>query len=245
MLYVIGIGSGNRAHLTEEAFQTIEKCDMIVGYKNYLKLVEDLIQDKEIYQNGMKGEVERIEKAVDFAMEGKVTGVISSGDSGIYGMAGLVYEIANKKGYTGEIKVIVGISAFILGAAALGAPIMHDHANISLSDLMTEWSKIEKRIDCAAQSDFIISIYNPKSHGRVDHINRAQEIMLKHKSPDTPVGIVHSAGRENQRVQLATLADFVDYEIDMSSIVIVGNSQTYVENGKMITPRGYEKCYGL
>lgn len=241
MLYIIGIGSGNRSHLTEEALETIKKCDIIVGYKNYIKLIEDLIVNQECYQNGMKGEVDRIEKAVEFAKEGKVVGVISSGDSGVYGMAGLVYEIANKRAYSGDIKVIVGISAYILGAAALGAPIMHDHANISLSDLLTDWAKIEKRLHAAADADFVISLYNPKSHGRVEHINIAQQIMLKYKSPDTPVGIVYSAGREDESIQISTLAEFTTKDIDMSSIVIIGNSQTYIENGKIITPRGYKQ----
>ena len=187
----------------------------------------------------MKREIERCKEVLELAKEGENIALISSGDSGIYGMAGIMLEVAMGSGI--EVEVVPGITSTIAGAALVGAPLMHDQAIISLSDLLTDWEVIKKRLDCASQGDFVISLYNPKSKGRTEQIVEAREIMLKYKLPTTPVALLRHIGRKEENYTLTTLEDFLNYEIDMFTIVLIGNSNTYVKDGKMITPRGYEK----
>ncbi len=210
--------------------------------------MRDLIKDKEILSSGMRQEVDRCARAAEVARDGKTVAVICSGDPGIYAMAGLVFEVvsANEKKFGGvEVEVVPGIPALSSCAARLGAPLMHDFASISLSDLLTPWELIEKRLDAAASADFVIAIYNPKSKGRPENINRAQEIILKHRPGNTPVGIVKAATRENEKVTVTDLAHMLECEIDMLSTVIIGNSQTFTWNDRMITPRGYGNKYKI
>jgi precorrin-3B C17-methyltransferase len=204
----------------------------------------------------MRQEVDRCSKAVELAMLGKKVAVICSGDPGIYAMAGLVFEILRKQeetaGATGrsplksiDIEVVPGLPALSACAARLGAPLMHDFASISLSDLLTPWDVIERRIEAAASADFVIVIYNPKSKGRQDHINKARDIISKFRGPQTPVGIVKAATRENEKIVVSDLENMLNNEIDMQSTVIVGNSQTFRWNDWMVTPRGYSEKYEL
>lgn len=240
---VIGIGPGSLEDMTPRARKAIESAEVVVGYKTYIKLVESIIGGKEIIDNGMMQEVERCQLAVKSATEGKETVVISSGDSGIYGMAGLVLELVlqlpeNERPEWGG--VVAGISAVQASAAILGAPLMHDFAVISLSDLMTPWELIKKRAEAAASADFVIALYNPKSHKRVNHIEEIREIVMKYRSPETPVGIVSSASRDAEEKVISNLENFTKEDIHMFSLVIIGNSNTYVKDGYMITPRGYK-----
>ena len=210
--------------------------------------MQDLIKDKEILSSGMRQEVDRCAGAAEVARDGKTVAVICSGDPGIYAMAGLVFEVvsAKEEKFGGvEVEVVPGIPALSSCAARLGAPLMHDFASISLSDLLTPWDLIEKRLDAAASADFVIAIYNPRSKGRPENINRAQEIILRHRPGSTPVGIVKAATRENERVTLTDLDHMLECEIDMLSTVIIGNSQTFTWNGRMITPRGYGNKYKI
>ncbi|MBC1645925.1 precorrin-3B C(17)-methyltransferase [Listeria welshimeri] len=239
MIYVIGIGPGDKRLMTGEALQAIEEAEVIVGYVTYIKLIKELIKHKEVVKTGMRREIDRCQEAVDIALTGKKVAVVSSGDAGIYGMAGLVLELAEKSDPALEVKVIPGITASIGAAAVLGAPIMHDFCHISLSDLMTPWEVIEKRLTHAAMADFVVCFYNPRSKGRANHLANAFQKMMAHKSGDTVVGIVKDVGRKEERKIITTMQD-IDYElVDMTTMVIVGNKETYVKNGKMITPRGY------
>ncbi|EGW0545291.1 precorrin-3B C(17)-methyltransferase [Listeria monocytogenes] len=239
MIYVIGIGPGDKRLMTGEALQAIEDAEVIVGYVTYIKLIKELIKDKEVVKTGMRREIDRCQEAVDIALTGKKVAVVSSGDAGIYGMAGLVLELAEKSNPNLEVKVIPGITASIGAAAVLGAPIMHDFCHISLSDLMTPWEVIEKRLTHAAMADFVVCFYNPRSKGRANHLANAFQKMMEYKSGDTVVGIVKDVGRKEERKNITTMRD-IDYElVDMTTMVIVGNKETYVKNGKMITPRGY------
>lgn len=236
MIYVVGIGPGNQETMTCEAIKTIEKSDVIVGYKTYIDIIKDLIKEKQVVSNGMKQEIDRVKKAVEISKTGKTVAVISSGDAGVYGMAGLVLELAEGE----DVRIISGVTASTAAAAVIGAPLMHDFCHISLSDLLTPLNLIYKRVSLASEGDFVICLYNPRSKGRPDYLKSAFEIMKKHKSGSTPVGIVKNAERENQRISICTI-DTIDYEsVDMLSIVIVGNSSTYIKNNKIITKRGYE-----
>ncbi|MDU2066548.1 MAG: precorrin-3B C(17)-methyltransferase [Sporomusaceae bacterium] len=228
--------------LTPRAKEAIVEADVVVGYDTYLKLIAELITEKETFGTGMMQEVDRCQAAVDRAAAGKKIAVVSSGDSGIYGMAGLVLELAMKvpEPYRPEVEIIAGISAVSASAAILGAPLMHDFAVISLSDLLTPWPLIMKRAEMAAEGDFVIALYNPRSKKRVKQIETVREILLKHRKKETPVGIVRQAGRSEQQMTISDLEHFTQEEIDMFSLVIIGNSQTYVEAGRMITPRGYQ-----
>jgi precorrin-3B C17-methyltransferase len=244
LLCIVGIGPGDEKYFTLRAVEVLENAEIIVCYKNYLKYVEKFSKGKELYVSGMKQEIERAEKAIDFALQGKRTVVVSTGDAGIYGMSGLVLELLERKALfdTINIEVVPGVSAFNAAASILGAPIMHDFAVISLSDLLTDWKLIEKRIENAAEADFVICIYNPKSRKRTFQIEKAREIMLKHKDKNTPVAIVKNALRENEAFTLTTLERFLNNEIDMLSVVIVGNSQSRVAGERFfLTPRGYHK----
>ncbi len=240
-LYVVGIGPGGKEQMTEQCKEVLTSCDTVVGYTRYMKLVEHLTEGKEIYKTGMHGEVERCQKAVEFAKEGKTTAVVSSGDSGIYGMAGLVYEIVMQQECMDQVDVVVvpGMTSANASASLLGAPLMHDFVTISLSDWLTEMSLIEKRLHCIGQGDFVAVVYNPKSKARPEIINKAQEILLQYKSGDTPVGIVRNAYREGQSVEITTLKDMCDADIDMLTTLVIGNASTFAAQGKMVTPRGY------
>lgn len=234
-LYVIGIGPGGREHMTLKAIETIKKSDIIVGYTPYIDYLGDLVKGKEIYSTGMKGEIERCKLAIKKVKEGKNTAIISTGDAGLYGMAGPILELKEDI----EVEIIPGVTAAFSAASELGSPIMHDFASISLSDLLTPWEVIEKRIEKASEGDFVIAIYNPRSKGRKDHLEKAVEIMLKYKEGDTPVGIVKNSGRGNTEIILTTLVNISYEKVDMLSILIIGNSNTYVKDDQMITPRGY------
>ena len=239
MIYVIGIGPGCRDLMTQEAISAMEDAEVIVGYKTYIKLVEDFVKDKEVVQNGMRKEVDRCQDAIDIAKTGKKVAVISSGDAGIYGMAGLILELITKQELDIPVKVVPGVTASIGAAAVLGAPIMHDYCHISLSDLMTPWEVIEKRLRLAAEADFVICLYNPRSKGRSEHLANAFKIMGEFKDGSTPVGIVKDVGREDQEKFICTF-DTMDFErVDMTTMVIIGNKSTYIHDDLMITPRGY------
>lgn len=239
-IIVAGIGPGSESDITPAVLSAIRQSDVIVGYKYYFRFIEKIIRPEAIcIDSGMKREKARAEEAYNYAAEGKVVTVISSGDAGIYGMAPLIYEMKREKGSDISIEVLPGISAFQKAASLLGAPVGHDFCVISLSDLMTPWELIEKRIKAAASADFITAIYNPKSEGRYWQFYRLIEIFLQERDPQTPVGFVRQAGREEQEVTITTLADFDPEQVDMFTVILIGNSQTYQFENKMITPRGY------
>jgi precorrin-3B C17-methyltransferase len=234
-LYVIGIGPGSIENMTLRAKDAIEESDIIVGYTKYVDLIKPLIKDKEIFSTGMKGEEERCREALRLSKD-KIVSIISTGDSGIYGMAGLILELKEEE----EVEIIPGITASSAAASVIGAPIMHDNCNISLSDLMTPYELIKKRVEMAAEGDFVISLYNPKSKGRPHYLRECIDIIKKYRQGNTPVAVVKHALREGQDVKLFNLDSFEDSEVDMMCIVIIGNSQSYIKDGKFITPRGYK-----
>ena len=236
-IYVVGLGPGNKENMTFRAYDVLKNSDIIIGYKTYVDLIEGMFPDKKIIKSYMKKEVARCEETLKLALEGNIISLISSGDAGVYGMAGLMLEIA---GGQVEVEIIPGITSANASASLGGAPIVHDSVNISLSNLLTDWELIKKRIDLASQGDFVITLYNPKSSGRSELINEARDIMLKHKRKDTPVLIARNVGREGENYDITTLDKMLDYEINMFSTVIIGNSNTKVLNNKMITPRGYK-----
>ena len=236
-IYVVGLGPGNKENMTFRAYDVLKNSDIIIGYKTYVDLIEDMFPDKKIIKSYMKKEVARCEETLKLALEGNIVSLISSGDAGVYGMAGLMLEIADGQV---EVEIVPGITSANASASLGGAPIVHDSVNISLSNLLTDWELIKKRIDLASQGDFVITLYNPKSSGRPELINEARDIMLKHKRKDTPVLIARNVGREGENYDITTLSEMLDYEINMFSTVIIGNSNTKVVNNKMITPRGYK-----
>ena len=241
-IYIVGIGPGKKPDMTFKAYKAMKNSDIIVGYKTYTDLVKEYFPNIEIKSSSMMKEVDRCIEVLKLAKDGKNVALISSGDAGVYGMAGIMYEVIGENDDV-EVEVIAGVTATNAAAAIVGAPIMHDYVTISLSNLLTDWELIKRRLELAAQGDFIVSLYNPKSRGRTTQIAEAQQIMLKYKSKDTPVAIVRNAGRENEEYEITTLENMLDFEINMLTIVLIGNSNTYVKNGKMITPRGYEKKY--
>ena len=239
---VIGISPGSLMDMTPRARKAIEDAQVVAGYHTYIKLVESLLDGKEVIGTGMMQEIDRCRMAVDKAAAGQETVVVSSGDAGVYGMAGLVLELILQRpeGERPEFGgTIAGISAVNAAASVLGAPLMHDFAVISLSNLLTPWELIKKRVDMAGQGDFVIALYNPKSKKRVQNIKEVREILLKYRDPKTPVGIVTAATRPDEKKVLSTLDDFTKEDINMFSLVVIGNSQTYIKEGYMITPRGY------
>ena len=239
-IFVAGIGPGSAGDITPAVLEAVRQSDVIIGYKYYFQFVEPYLSPgTECVDTGMKKERERAEEAFARAEEGRTVCVVSSGDAGIYGMAPLIWEMKRERGSDVEIEVLPGISAFQKAASLLGAPIGHDLCIISLSDLMTPWETIERRIRAAAVADFITAVYNPKSNGRYWQLYRLQEIFLQHRDPSTPVGIVRQAGREDQQAVITTLGEFDPEQVDMFTVVILGNSQSYVWEGKFITPRGY------
>ncbi len=239
---VVGFGPGNLLDMTERARRAIEEAEIVAGYHTYIELIESLLAGKEVIGTGMMQEIDRCRMAVEKAAEGKKVVVVSSGDSGVYGMAGLVLELVLQ--LPGEKRprydVIAGVSAVNAAASVLGAPLMHDFAVISLSNLLTPWELIRKRVEMAGQGDFVIALYNPKSHKRTQNIEEVREILLRYRAPSTPVGIVTGASREAEQKVISTLEHFTEEEINMFSLVVIGNSKTYVKEGYMITPRGYE-----
>ncbi len=247
IIYVVGTGPGDKALMTQEALDAVACSDVVIGYSTYLdQLFENVDRgDKEVISSSMMQEVDRCEKTFEIAESGKNVAIISGGDAGIYAMAGLILEIASTKNYKKPIKVIPGIAALNACAAKLGAPLMHDFAAISLSDLLTPWETITKRLEAAASADFVIVLYNPKSKKRTEHIVQAREIVSRYRSKETPVGIVTAANREKQTVVISDLGNMLDNEINMQSTVIIGNSTTFNWNGFMITPRGYKEKYNL
>ncbi len=238
-IYVVGLGPGNLKEMTIRAEEAIQDSDVIIGYDVYIKLIKKLLKGKKIISSGMKKEIERCKIALEFAKKGKKVSLVSSGDAGIYGMAGPLLEMKIKEDNLVEVEIIPGVSAANAAAAILGAPLMHDFAVISLSDLLTPWEVIAKRLSLAVEGDFVIALYNPRSRGRWRHINKAREIFLTHRRGDTPVGIVRRAGRVGEEKILTNLQDMLEYEIDMFSVILIGNSHTYIQGGKMVTPRGY------
>ncbi|WP_415853192.1 precorrin-3B C(17)-methyltransferase [Thermoanaerobacter kivui] len=236
---VVGIGPGDINDMTLKAYNALKECDVVVGYTTYINLIKPLIEDKEVISSGMRKEVDRCKKAVELALQGKNICIVSSGDAGIYGMAGLMYEVVHKENIDLEIEVIPGVTALNSAAAILGVPVMQDFAVISLSDHLIPWQVIEKRLELSSQADFIIVLYNPKSKERPENLIKAQKIIMKYKKGDIPVGIVKNASREGQETVITTLKEMANHEIDMRTIIIIGNESTYVRNGKMITPRGY------
>lgn len=241
MIYVVGIGPGGLDHLTARARAALEGSEVIVGYTYYLELIEEFIRGKERVSTGMTREVDRCTKAVELALSGRSVSVVSTGDPGVYGMAGLVLELLAARDRDGTVKVeiVPGITAAGAAASVLGAPLMADFVVISLSDLLTPWERIEKRLKAAAEGDFVVALYNPRSTKRIAHLTRALEILGAHLPSETPVGIVRNALREGEEKILCTLATAAAQEVDMMSIVIVGNSMTRVLNNRMVTPRGY------
>ena len=238
-LTVVGLGPGAGEDLTGRARRAIEEADLVVGYTAYIALIRDQFPGKEMTSTGMKKEVDRCRLAVEAAVAGKNVAVVCSGDSGVYGMAGLIYEVARDYPPI-DIEVVPGITAACGGAAVLGAPLTHDFAVISLSDLLTPWEKIAKRLAAAAAADFVICLYNPRSRGRADYLRRACDILLEQKAPDTVCGFVRNIGREGERAVTLTLAQLRDNtEVDMFTTVFIGSSQTALIGGKMVTPRGY------
>lgn len=250
-LYVVGIGPGHHDHMTYRAKQVIEESEVIVGYDTYVSLVEDLISGKEVYRYPMTQEVDRANQAIQFAENGRIVSLVSSGDPGIYGMIGLIYEIlADKKWRRGAgiyVECVPGVSSLNSCSALVGSPLMTDFAVVSMSDLLVPWEMIVKRVEAAALGDYVTVIYNPASKKRVHQLQDTRDIFLKYRNPETPVAIVKGAYRESQAVVLTTLKDILNHSdmLGMITTVIVGNSSTYNYEGMMINPRGYRSKYEL
>jgi precorrin-3B C17-methyltransferase len=246
---LVGIGPGSNEHMTYKAREVIAQADCIIGYVTYIKLVADLIEGKEIIRKGMTEELDRAVHALERAREGKKVALISSGDAGVYGMAGPTYEVLFQAGWTPdsdvEVEVITGASAINACAALVGAPLTHDFCSISLSDLLTPWPVIARRLDAAASADFVCALYNPKSGRRTQQIVEAQRLFLRHRSPETPVAVVKSAYRRRERIEFTTLAHMSECDIGMLTTVLIGNSNTFVKHGRMVTPRGYANKYDM
>ncbi|VVB90630.1 Uroporphyrinogen-III C-methyltransferase [uncultured archaeon] len=242
-LYIVGIGPGAVEHLTKKAERTLLGSEYVVGNGTYLDQVAEVIKGAKVIRSGMGGEVERARKAVELSRE-HVVSIISGGDANVYGMAGLVLEVAEKEGDV-EVEIIPGVTAFSAAASLLGAPVVSDFAVISLSDLLTPTDVIERRLNSAAESDFVIAVYNPKSRNRRQNFGKAVEIIRKYRSDDTPVGIVKNATREGETVIATTLGKIMDYNetIDMSTLVLIGNSESRLWDNRIITPRGYQRKY--
>ena len=235
-LYVIGIGPGGLEHMTLKAKQAIEESNIVVGYNKYIDMIKPLVEDKELFSTGMRGEEARCRKALELSKENNTVALISTGDSGIYGMAGLILQMQEDE----SVEIIPGVTASSAAGSVIGAPLMHDNCNISLSDLMTPYDLIKKRVRNAADADMIISLYNPRSKGRPHYLREAIEIIKEYRELNTPVAVVRHALRDGQEYKLFTLENFDEEVVDMFSIVIVGNSQSFIKSGKFITPRGYD-----
>ena len=239
-VYAVGIGPGGEEFFTQEAKAALERADVIAGYTVYVDLVRDMFPGKEFFTTPMKQEIERCRWAIETACTGKSVAVVCSGDAGVYGMAGLMIELAAQYDDV-EIEVVAGVTAANSGAAVLGAPLGHDFCLISLSDLLTPWELIEKRLHCAAEADFAICLYNPRSKKRADYLQKACNIMMEHKSPDTICGWVKNIGREGQEYNIVKLSELENEPVDMFTTVFIGSATTKIIAGRMVTPRGYEK----
>lgn len=250
-LYIVGVGPGHHDHMTFRAKEAIAESDTIVGYTTYVNLVEDLIADKDVYRYAMTQEVERAYQCIDLAKSGSIVSLVSSGDPGIYGMAGLIYEILAKSGWNPDaglpVEIIPGVSALNSCSAIIGSPLMTDFAVLSMSDLLVPWEVITKRVEAAAAGDFVIVIYNPASKKRIHQLHDSRDIILKYRKPDTPVAIIKGAYRDSQTVVLTTLDELPKHSehLGMISTVIVGNSSTYTYKDLMINPRGYKSKYDI
>lgn len=239
LIYVVGFGPGDRPYMTQQAIDAVTQADLVVGYTTYIRLLEEQFPELRYYATPMRKETDRCRAAVEAALTGKTVALVSSGDSGIYGMAGVLLEIAAEMQAGVEIIAVPGVTAASAAAAVLGAPLMHDFAVISLSDCMTPLELIWRRVSLAAEADFVICLYNPKSRSRTEYLAQAAVLIGQHRLPDTPVGIVRNAGRAEEKAWITTLEKLPEEPVDMFCVVLIGNSQTYVQNGKMITPRGY------
>ncbi|MFY9301623.1 MAG: precorrin-3B C(17)-methyltransferase [Candidatus Nitrosotenuis sp.] len=250
-LFIVGVGPGSHDHMTFRAKQVIEQSDTIVGYDTYVSLVEDLIEGKEIHRYAMTQEVERAKQCIELAMAGKTVSLVSSGDPGIYGMAGLIYETLAEAGWdpkTGlQVEVVPGVSALNSCASLIGSPLMTDFAVVSMSDLLVPWEIIVKRVEAAAQGDYVIVIYNPSSKKRIHQLQDTRKILLKYRKPTTPVAIIKGAYRDSQTVVITDLQNMEEHadKLGMISTVIIGNSSTYNFKNLMINPRGYTSKYNL
>src|ERR1044071_7354335 len=250
-LFIVGVGPGRHEHMTYRAMQVIKESEAIIGYDTYVSLVEYLITGKEVYRYAMTQEVDRANQAIHFAEEGRIVSLVSSGVPGVYGMAGLIYEILADKGWNKEngisIECVPGISSLNSCAALVGSPLMTDFAVVSMSDLLVPWEIIMKRVEAAALGDYVTVIYNPASKKRVHQLRDTRDIFLKYRKPDTPVAIVKGAFRDSQKIVVTTLEKLLDYNdmLGMITTVIIGNSSTFNYNGLMINPRGYKSKYEL
>lgn len=249
VLSVVGIGPGAAAQTTPAAVDAIRAADVVVGYRTYLELVQPLLAGKEVVRAGMTEEIGRARAAVERARGGARVALVSSGDAGVYGMAGLVFEVLRelgwRRGTPPRLEILPGMTALHACASRVGAPLVHDHCAISLSDLLTPWPVIARRIEAAAAADFVVGLYNPASGRRTRQIVEAQRILRAHRAGETPVAVVQSAYREGEQVALTTLDALLDHEIGMLTTVLVGSSQTFVFEGYMVTPRGYVQKYTL
>ena len=246
IIYLVGLGPGDAGYLNPNAAAALRECDVVVGFRGYIEMVGDLLQGKEVISMELGQELERAARAVDLASAGRSVAVVSSGDPGIYGMSGPVFQVLTDRdwdGQTPQLESVPGITAMQAAAALLGAPLMQDFCAISLSDLMTPWETIKLRLESAANGDFVVALYNPRSQRRQWQLLEARRILMEHRSGDTPVGIVGDAFRPNQRVTITDLdhLEEVSPQIDMVTTVVIGNSTTYLHQGRVITPRGYEK----
>ncbi|QEL65098.1 precorrin-3B C(17)-methyltransferase [Oryzomicrobium terrae] len=248
-IMLVGLGPGAVEHMTGRARAAIAEADTIIGYVTYVRLVADLIDGKEVIKKSMTEELDRAIEALDRAKQGKKVALISSGDAGVYGMAGPTFEVLFQAGWTPdsdiEVEIVPGASALNTCAALVGAPLTHDFCAISLSDLLTPWPTIARRLDAVAYSDFVVALYNPKSGRRTRQIQEAQRIFLRHRDPNTPVAIVKSAFRPKQRLEFTTLEKMAEADIGMLSTVLIGNSNTFIQGGLMVTPRGYANKYDV
>lgn len=248
-IMLVGLGPGSHAHMSARAREAIAEADTIIGYVTYIKLVADLLEGKEVVRKSMTEELDRAIEALDRARQGRKVALISSGDAGVYGMAGPTFEVLFQAGWTPdsdiEVEIVPGASALNTCAALVGAPLTHDFCAISLSDLLTPWPVIARRLDAVAYADFVVALYNPKSGRRTRQIAEAQRIFLRHRDPQTPVAIVKSAYRPKQRIEFTTLDKLAEAEIGMLTTVLIGNSNTFVRHGLMVTPRGYANKYAV
>lgn len=256
-LYIVGTGPGSVAHMSGRAKEAIASADIIAGYTTYIDLIKDLVKDKKIISTGMMKEIDRVEKAIDTALSGVCCALVSGGDPGIYAMAGLVFELCEKRGIAIarpgskprdgagvlELEVVPGIPALAAGAALAGAPLTHDFAAISLSDLLTKWETIEKRLSAAAMADFVIVLYNPKSKKRDWQLTRAKELIMEHRPGTTPVAVVTGAMRDNQTVSFSRLEDVDSADVGMQTVLFIGSSASMRYMDFLFTPRGYTKKY--
>lgn len=250
-IFLVGFGPGADEHLTFRARDAIAEAEVVIGYSTYIKLIEDLLHGKEVHRKGMSEELDRVHLAYDLARAGRKVALVSSGDAGVYGMAGPTLEVLAERGWRGlddeevEVEVVPGVTAVTAVASLVGAPLTHDFCTISLSDLLTPWPVIERRVEAAGAGDFVIALYNPQSKRRDWQLAATRDILLRHRSPETPVCLVKSAYRNRQNIVFSTLAEVCEHEVGMLTTILVGNSNTRMAAGRMVTPRGYTNKYDL